>query len=230
MVDNEHPDSFLAHVGPEARARLERLGSHHAYAARSVLFHQGDPSRHVVILLQGWVKVTSISRDGSEALLGLRGPGDILGELAAVDNKPRSASAFVLLPVMGLSIGEGRFVEAVTHEPELGLALLRYIARNLREADRSRLSYVSTSSTARLAKMILELAEVHGERTDEGILIRLPLSQREIAMAATTSREVAARVLRKLRDRDVLSTRRRQIVLKRPEVLHSLCRTMSTDT
>ncbi|WP_406074725.1 Crp/Fnr family transcriptional regulator [Micromonospora sp. NBC_01638] len=225
-----HPESFLATLNPEDRGALGRLGTHRVYRPRSTLFHQGEPSRHVILILDGWVKVTSSSRTGDEALLALRGPGDILGELAAVDGRGRSATVHVLLAVNALVIDGERFVGSLTQHPAIALALLRYISRNLRESDRHRLEYVSTSSSARIAARVLELAARHGTDTPDGVVIDLPLSQRELATAAATSREMAARTLRALRERDVLRTSRQRIVVVRPDVLRSLCRSVSSDT
>ncbi|MFG2047369.1 Crp/Fnr family transcriptional regulator [Micromonospora sp. NPDC048935] len=225
-----HPNSFLTALEPEVRQALESLGARRSYQPRSTLFHQGDPSRHVVLILDGWVKVTSTSRTGEEALLALRGPGDILGELAAIDGGSRSAAAHVLLPITATVIDGERFVGFLTQHPPIALALLRHISRNLRESDRHRLEYVSTSSSARIAARVLELAARHGTHTPDGVVIDLPLSQRELATAAATSREVAARTLRALRERDVLRTSRQRIVVVRPEVLQSLCRSVPSDT
>lgn len=225
-----HPDSFLAALEPDVRRAFLELGAHRVYRPRSILFHQGDPSRHVVLLLDGWVKITSTSRSGEEALLALRGPGDVLGELAAIDGANRSASAQVLLQVSAVVIDDERFVRSLTQYPQVALSLLRHISRNLRESDRHRLEYVSASSSARIAARVLELAARHGVETPDGVVIDLPLSQRELATAAATSREMAARTLRALRERDVLRTSRQRIVVVRPEVLRSLCRSVSSDT
>jgi CRP-like cAMP-binding protein len=115
-----------------------------------------------------------------------------------------------------------RFVECLAHHSGLALGLLRHISANLRESDYKRLEYVSTSSSSRLASLIMKLAAEHGVATPEGVVIKLPLTQRELATAAATSREVVARTLRTLRSRDVVRTRRQVIVVVRPDVLRSL--------
>src|SRR5438046_10650422 len=111
--DTPTPGSFAAQLDPATWEALARYGRLRSYPAWATLFHQGDPSRHVVIVLSGWVKVTSVSRGGNEALLALRGPGDILGELAAVDGGPRSATVTTLMPVTVQAVDGERFVEAV---------------------------------------------------------------------------------------------------------------------
>jgi CRP-like cAMP-binding protein len=230
MWENLHPKSFVAGLGAADRELLVRAGAPRNYQPRATLFHQGEPSRHVVLLRAGWVKATSMSRTGEEAILAIRGPGDILGELAAVDKLPRSATVSALVPVEAIAVSSDRFLECLADHPLVALALLRHISASLRESDTHRLEYVSASSSARIAALLLKLAHEHGVRTAEGLVIQLPLTQRELALAAATSREVVARTLRTLRSRDVVRTRRQQITVVRPEVLRSLCGSASTDT
>ncbi|MEU7934833.1 Crp/Fnr family transcriptional regulator [Micromonospora echinofusca] len=193
------------------------------------LFHQGDPSRYVLLLLDGWVKVTSVSRDGQEALLALRGPGDVIGDLAAVDGGTRSGTVTTLVPVVANVIEGTQFVDTVVGHPALALGLLRHLARGLRQSDVKRLEYVSASSFGRLAGLLTDLSERHGRPTPDGVVIDLPLSQRELATAAATSREAVARAMRALRDRDILRTGRREIVVVQPRVLRALGRTLPDD-
>ncbi len=224
------PSSFLASLGTAECRALVELGSERAYPARSDLFHQGEPTRHVLLLLDGWVKVASRSRGGEEALLAIRGPGDILGELSAVDGRPRSATVSALVPVRVRVIDGDRFREHLLRRPRLMLALLVHVAGSLRQSDLERLRYVATPSSGRLARLLLDLAQRHGRRTPDGMVIDLPLTQRELATAAAMSREAVARTLRLLRDRQVLRTSRQRIVVIRAEVLRSLGGSVPDDT
>ncbi len=218
------PGTFLAHLSPADRDRLAAIATVRPHAARVDLFHQGDPSQYVLVLLSGWIKVTSVSRDGQEALLALRGPGDIIGDLAAIDGGVRSGTVTTLTALRAYVIDGPQFVDLVVHQPGLALGLLRHLARGLRQSDIKRLEYVSASSFGRLAGLLSDLADEHGRRTPEGIVIDLPLSQRELATAAATSREAVARAMRALRERDIVRTGRREIVIVAPEVLRALHR------
>jgi CRP/FNR family transcriptional regulator, cyclic AMP receptor protein len=211
-------------------AAVVALGSQRDYAAKASLFHQGEPTHHIVLLLDGWVKVASRARGGEEALLAIRGPGDILGELSAVDGRPRSATVSALVPVRVRVIDGDRFREYLLRAPKLMLALLIHVAASLRQSDLERLKYVSTTSSGRVVRLLLDLAKRHGRKTPDGVLIDLPLTQRELATAAATSREAVARTLRLLRDRHLLRTSRQRIVLVRIEVLHSLIGSVPDDT
>jgi CRP/FNR family transcriptional regulator, cyclic AMP receptor protein len=221
--------TFADRLDAAALQALESIGTRQAYRARTVLVHQGDPSRHVVLILEGWVKVAATARSGQEALLAIRGPGDIVGEMSAVDGRPRSATVRALTPVRALAMDGGRFLDRVLRSRTLATALLVHLAGNLRHADSKRLEYVSSDSSARLAGLLLELCARHGRKTAEGVVIDLPLSQRELATGASMSREAVGRVLRKYRERDVVITRRNRVIVVRPEVLRSLHGNASLD-
>ena len=135
-----------------------------------------------------------------------------------------------LVSVTGTLIAGERFVECLNHQPSIALALLRHIAGSLRESDRHRLEYVSTNSSVRVAALILKLAAEHGARSAEGVAIQLPLTQHELALAAATSREVVARTLRALRERDIVTTQRQRITVLRADVLQLFCGHVSVDT
>lgn len=221
--------SFGAQLTAEAVAALERYGRGRRYPGAAVLLRQGEPAGHVILVRSGWAKVTSVSRGGAEALLALRGPGDILGEVAAVDGGLRSATVTTLVATEALIIDAGQFVRAVEELPGLAMALLRHLAHGLRESDRKRLEYVSASTSGRVATLLLSLSDRYGQRTEDGWRIELPLSQQELAAAAATSREAVTRVLRTLRERDVVRTGRRRLEILRPDVLRSLSRSASLD-
>src|SRR5262245_47573186 len=70
---------FLARLEHQERVALLELGRPMKYGPRSVLVHQEEPSTHVMIILVGWTKVTHSAANGYEALLALRGPGDVVG-------------------------------------------------------------------------------------------------------------------------------------------------------
>jgi CRP/FNR family transcriptional regulator, cyclic AMP receptor protein len=214
---------FLSTLGKAEVAALINLGTERRYPARSTLFRQGEAGGSVLLLQEGWVKTASAAYSGEEALLAFRGPGDVLGEFSALDGRPRSATVSALVPVRAIMIDGDRFVQHLMRHRRTMHALLVHTVARLRQSDVERLKYVSVDGFRRTARLLLDLAERHGRATPTGTLIDLPLTQRELATAAATSREVAARSLRLLRERGVVETRRQQIVLVHPEVLESMC-------
>jgi CRP/FNR family cyclic AMP-dependent transcriptional regulator len=220
------PRNFLTDLSPAAREQLLALGTSKLYRARATLFHQGEPSRHVVVIESGWVKVTCTSPHGYEALLAIRSAGDVLGELSAIDGQPRLATVQAIDEVRARVITVERLHAYLAQSPETALSLLRHLASRLREADSRRAQYGASDGASRLAALLLELAERSGEPTDQGLLIGLPLSQREMAASIGVSREVVARSLRILRSRGIVTTAGRRTVVLRPDLLRAIAVTV----
>ncbi|MEU5078970.1 MULTISPECIES: Crp/Fnr family transcriptional regulator [Streptomyces] len=213
---------FLARLEKQDRVALLATGRPLRYRARTVLMHQAEPSAHVVLVLHGWTKVTATAANGYEALLALRGPGDILGEGAALSGRHRAATVTALEPVEAVVVDQSRFTAFLADNPRATLQLLSLATDRQRSTDRRRLQWAALSVRERLAVLLLELVRTHGTRTDEGISLTIGLSQQEFAGSVGSSREAVARLLKELRTRQVLVTRRRRIVVLRPDVLRRI--------
>lgn len=213
---------FLARLEKEDRLSLLSLGRPLCYRARAVLMHQAEPSGHVLLVLHGWTKVTASAANGYEALLALRGPGDILGEGAALSGRHRAATVTALEPVQSVVIDRSRFTAHLAENPRVALQLLSLATDRQRATDQRRLQWAALAVRERLAVLLLELVRTHGRRTDEGVELTIGLSQQEFAGSVGSSREAVARLLAELRNRDVVATRRRRIVVLRPDVLRRI--------
>jgi CRP/FNR family transcriptional regulator, cyclic AMP receptor protein len=182
----------------------------------------GDPSDHVLLVQRGQLKVWSVSARGTEAVLGIRGPGDLVGEFSAVDGGPRSATVTALGSVEAAVVPGSAFRQFLLDHPHAMLALLSRIVARVREADRYRIDFGSYDVGERVARLLLELVDAYGESGDGGrATIAVPLSQAELAGATSASREAVARALRELRDSGAVTTHRRRITVLRRDLLES---------
>ncbi|MFI6344639.1 Crp/Fnr family transcriptional regulator [Streptomyces sp. NPDC050560] len=216
---------FLARLEGGDRTALMGLGTAMRFPARTVLLHQYEPSSHVLVLHQGWTKVTASASNGYEALLALRGPGDIVGESAVFTGRPRAATVTALEEVRTNAVPRRDFTDFLASSASASLALLGLTSDRTRAADRRRLQFASMSVRERLAALLLDLARTHGQHTAEGVELSIPLSKQELAGSVGASREMVQRLLRDLRERGVVSTGRRRMVITRPEVLRRIAGT-----
>src|SRR5690349_1252809 len=95
---------FLEALAPEDAGRLKDLGGRHTHPAGSALFREREPGDCVLVLLSGRVKLVTLTRDGDEIVLGVRQPGDLIGEMSALDGADRTATAIALEPVEAQTI------------------------------------------------------------------------------------------------------------------------------
>jgi CRP/FNR family transcriptional regulator, cyclic AMP receptor protein len=184
------------------------------------LLHEGEPGDSVVVILRGRVKVSHAGPDGRETLLDFRGPGELVGELAALDRDPRSSSVTAIEPVEALLVPASAF-RSLLDRPGLGVEVLRMLTARFRDADRKRIDFGGSDSVGRAAARIAELAERYGEPAGDGIVIALPISQEELAGWAAVSRAGMASALRTLRELGWIETERRRITVRDLDALRA---------
>jgi CRP/FNR family transcriptional regulator, cyclic AMP receptor protein len=187
--------------------------------AGSVLFTEGDATSRVVLLVSGRIKASTLSIEGIETILGFRGPGEVLGELSAMDGEPHVATVTVVEDGEALTLPTSRFLEAIDDDPAIARAMLRTVVTRLREADRRRAEFVVLDVTGRVAQRLVELATTTGVPEEEGIRIGIPLSQRELAGWVGASREAVNKALALLEEMGLVSTARRRLVVKDVDAL-----------
>jgi CRP/FNR family transcriptional regulator, cyclic AMP receptor protein len=210
---------FLGTLDAEQLAALHEHGISRRIRKGQAIFHEGGSSDRVVILLSGRVKVSTVTEDGKEIVLAFRGPGDMLGELSAIDGEPRSATVEAIEAVEALAIAASDFRSFLLAHPDVALLLLRMLSRRLRDADRKRVEYAAHDTVGRVAARLVELAERYGEPAVRGIQIGLPLSQEELAGWVGGSREAVSKALQTLRKVGWVLTERRRITVLDIEAL-----------
>ncbi|WP_082875447.1 Crp/Fnr family transcriptional regulator [Nocardia pseudobrasiliensis] len=185
----------------------------------AVLLREGDVSDHVLVIESGRVKASSAAPSGRQVVLGIRGPGDLLGELSAIDAGMRSATITAISPVVATTLQGSAFRALLISDGALTFELLRTVVTRLREADRQRLDYGAYTVTERLARLLLEYARRYGRPEADRVVIDLPLTQTELANAANASREAVAKAFKYLRAIGAIRTARRRVELLRPDLL-----------
>jgi CRP-like cAMP-binding protein len=202
---------FLATLSAADADSLQRRGTIRRFARGQSLLHQGQIPDRVLLLRSGRVKVYSTTAGGKEVVLAVRGRGELVGELSALDEEPRSASIVALDAVEAVVLSPGDFRGFLGEHPAAALALLAMLSRRLRDADAKRIEYLAFNTMGRVALRIVEMAERFGEAKGDAIDVELPLSQEELAGWTGSSLEAVGRALQTMRGLGWLETRRRQI-------------------
>jgi CRP/FNR family transcriptional regulator, cyclic AMP receptor protein len=198
---------------PDERRALQALGGARKYAPGAIMCMEGDPATHVFILLGGWVKVISETENGAQAVLALRGDGDIVGETAGETGQRRNATMRAIGAVHALIVGYERFSSFLDTHPGANRAYRRVVTRRWSDADTMLRKRTVTSGGQRFAGLILDLAGRYGSRAGGAIELALPLSQEELASLAGTSRATVARALANWRERGFIRTGQHRITV-----------------
>jgi len=142
-------------IGEQGWADLLGLAVRRRHPAGSLLLRQGESGTHVLAVLRGVTKVVRHERDGNLTLLAFRGPGELLGEVAVLDDRKRSASVEAISECVVGVVSRSRFLH-FAEERDLFPVLVRYALNRLRESDQAR---SSRDVVARLAAVLVRLAE-----------------------------------------------------------------------
>jgi CRP-like cAMP-binding protein len=205
---------FLEALGPGNVEQLRALGRVRRYPVGARLFGEREAGDAVLVLLAGRVKLSCVTDGGREALLGIRVPGELIGEMSAIDGEPRSASATALEPVEVLALSSEAFVAYLERTPAVALVLVRMLNRRLRDADLKRIEYLAQDTVGRVCSRLVELADRFGAVGEDGTHLDVAITQDDLAGWTGSSREAVIRALRTLRELGWISTARRSIVLR----------------
>jgi CRP/FNR family cyclic AMP-dependent transcriptional regulator len=208
------PQTFLQSLTVAERDALLSAGHLRRWAVGEVLFREGDTAGSAIVIVSGLVKIHKRGPGGDELILSLCGPGDLLGEVTAVQGARRSADAVALQDVEAAAVVVADLRALLARHPRLALVLLELVLGRLRAADERRLEFVTAESLPRVTRRLLELAERFGVAGPDGTLaVDMPISQEELASWAAASRESTARALRTLRELGLIETRRKRLVV-----------------
>jgi len=151
------------------------------FGADQVIFHYGDPAGLLYIITTGKIKISHSSPDGQEAVLAILGAGDFFGELALLDDSPRSATAETIEPTETLTLHRDDFLKYIDSNPAFARHVLNILAKRIRHLNKQVSDIFFLDLPARLARTLLLLASQHGEATQDGILITISLTQTDLA-------------------------------------------------
>jgi CRP/FNR family transcriptional regulator, cyclic AMP receptor protein len=205
---------FWTLLSQDERDTLSALGLRRDYSRPANLCTEGDPATHVFILLAGWVKILSATKDGHQILLDLRGGGDIVGEVAGETTGRRNATIQAVEPVQALIVRHDKFSSFLDGNQGADRAYRRIVTQKWNDTDATLRRRAGTTGGQRLAALLLDLAERHGRTVNGAIyLMTPPLTQEELASLAGTSRATVTRALSNWRKRGFILTTQRHITI-----------------
>src|SRR5215470_7601408 len=201
---------------PEEDIRaLTSVAKRRTFRTGEVIFHREDPGQVLYMIKEGKVKICIISPDGQELSLAVLGKGEYFGEFALLDGLPRSTDAVALEKVECYALQRSDFQNAILKNPKIAILIMEALTKRLRNTDQMVEDLIFLDVYGRVAKKLLELAEAHGVKTDDGIRIDVRLTQQELASMVGASRESVNKVMGYFTDKDFISTDKHRITLHR---------------
>jgi CRP-like cAMP-binding protein len=217
--------SFLAQISESAAGSCFVAGRFARFSPQETLIRQYTDQRSVFLLISGCVKVTAdLEAADTRALLAIRVGGDVLGELSAMDGQRRSATVQVCgrEPAIACVIDGPEFFRVLTKYPDALLTLTAAVGVKLRAATRRRVDFLNCTAPVRMARALVELADDHGQRVPEGIMIGVNLKQIELGTLIGVHEAAAQRALRRLRQAGLVETSHRRPIIRDIERLRAV--------
>jgi len=197
------PEKELKHLADHIRQRV--------YPAGAIVVNEGDEAHGMFIVDSGALKVFVTEENGKEVTLSLLGPEDYFGELALLDEAPRSASVITVEKTTLLQISRSAFNEVVATNPVCMQIIMRNLVGRIRELTDNVRALALIDVFGRISRVFDSLAEPEGEMR----IIRRRMTQQDLANLVGASREMVNRILRELVAGDYIEIHHQYMLLKR---------------
>ncbi|MDR3707101.1 MAG: Crp/Fnr family transcriptional regulator [Capsulimonadaceae bacterium] len=190
------PDSDIVALAAQTRRRV--------YRAKQQILWRGEPGETLYVIANGRVKIHSATENGTEVTLAVLGPAGYFGELSVLDNSPRSADVTALVETECTVLDGAALHETILQHSDIGWRLLQHLATLVRAQNANIESLASRDVAGRVAKLLLQLSEQHGEPWTElgvrsparqGIRIAVPLTKIDIATFVGATREHVTNIM-----------------------------------
>lgn len=189
---------LLSTANPQTLEWLLNVAIDHEYPEGRAVLMEDAWGNAVYFVVSGWIKVRRTSGDDSVAL-AILGRGDFFGEMAVLDESPRSTDVIALSPVKLLSISRERFIQILFKDPQLHHRMLQLMVRRLRQIN-VRLQMRSSPPAVKLAHTLVSLSESYGDETEQGReIFNIPF--KDLAEVTEISVEETTKIMEKLHEK-----------------------------
>lgn len=201
---------------------LVTYGTTARYDAGATIFHKEDAGDSMMVVISGRVKISNYLADGKEAILNFIEPGEVFGEIALLDGRPRSADAAATDPCELFVLRRRELAPFLSAHPEVTVQLIEVLCERLRRATTMVEEIMFLNTAPRIAKALLRLAEEHGKRRKGGVSLEMKISQRDLGGHVGLSRESVNRQLQAWRKAGLVTVENGLIMILQPQRLEML--------
>ena len=202
---------LFADLGKEDAAVISRHAVTKSYPKNTVILSEGDATDSLYIILSGRIKVYVSDEDGKEIILNDQGPGEYFGEMALLDEGPRSASVMTLEPTRLAVLSKQTFRDCLASNPRISFNLIRQLVHRGRRLTDNVKNLGLNDVYGRLTYKLRELATSR----DGELVIDQKLTHQDIASMVGSSREMVSRIMKELSRGGYISITEKRITIKR---------------
>ena len=189
---------IFSELSDEEVGAIARHATRRQFQKVAVIFFENEPGDTLYIVAAGRVRVSILGDDGREVILSVLGPGDFFGEMALLDNDPRSATTIAAEDTELLCLSRPDFEKVLRESPAMMMALIKVLTTRLRHANQQISTLALLDVYGRVARLIVEMAQEEGRRLKDGRIAFRRSTHQEIANRIGTTRETVTRMLKDL--------------------------------
>lgn len=209
-------------ISPSDMQEMEKITRMEEVKKRQPLYLTGDPSRNVYLLKRGHVKIANTAPSGKEVTFDILEPGEVFGELDAMEDAPRSTSAEALDDALICVIPRKDFDQYLAMHPNVTIKLTKLIGLRIRKIQSRVEDLVFRDVPARLAHLLSELGKTEGVADKQGIRLKVKLTHQEMANLIGCSRETVSTTIGQFRDDGLIQMDGRTITIVNEKGLSKL--------
>lgn len=203
----------------DSMEELNRITSMQNISKNQPIYFPKEPSNSIFFLKKGRVKLTRMSSDGKEMILGLVNKGEVFGEMAFLDEEERKDFATALDECLVCAINKNDFKQFVKNNPELNLRLTKLIGLKMRKYTERIEELVFKNAEQRVVSFLLSLANEYGKQIGDEIFVKPFLKHQDIAALTACSRQTVNSVLTDLREKKIINFDRKKLIIHDKEEL-----------
>lgn len=205
---------IFAEVPETDLEKLASLATRKRYPKDSVVFFENEAGDTLFMIAEGRVKVTILGDDGREIILSVLGQGEFFGDMALLDNEPRSATAIAAEDCELVSLSRADFEGVLSQNPRIMLSLIKVLTARLRHANHQISTLALLDVYGRVARVIVEMAHEEGKRLRDGRIAFHRPTHQEIANRIGTTRETVTRMLKDIQRQGLIRVSGKEIVVE----------------
>ena len=196
--------SFMSCLTDDERSIFEKSCSSVNFSAGSTIIEKDDDETSVFFVLSGTVSVLNYTISGRAITHTTLGWGNIFGEMAAIDCRPRAAWVLALTDCTIFTIPGGVFMDLVERNHKFALTVLRKLSANLREANERILDFFSLDVEQRACLELVRMAKPDPLRPHSFFIMQMP-TQANFASLIGSSRETVSRIMSRLKNDSIIN-------------------------
>ncbi len=207
---------LFSHLRDEELGRVSKVSRQRSYPKNSVILFEDDPGDALYVVVSGQVKVVLIGEDGREVILSTLKDNEFFGEMALIDDQPRSAHVIAMEDSNLIVLRRDDFHKCLEEPPRIALGLLQGLSKRLRQADHKIGGLVLLDVNGRVARLLLEMAD-----DNDGKVITRRLTHHMIAQMIGSSRETVSRTMRNFVEQKLIEVSGKRVVIRNRPVLET---------